>query len=608
MPSDDPAAKADDAHAVTAVLPLDAPPRLPPDRGPPNRLSVRYRVGAVIGRGGMGEVITATDQQIGREVAIKRIRSGYETGDGERRFLREARIQGRLEHPAIVPVHELSTDADGQPYFVMKKLAGETLASVLGRRNTTVSRQRLLRAFADVCLAIEFAHTRGVVHRDLKPANIMLGDFGEVYVLDWGVARIRDDAPDPARPPIDSASVEPGAEHATVTGTMLGTPGYMAPEQIRGDEQLDGRADVYALGCILFEILAGLPLHPPGPVALNTTLVGLDACPSRRAPDRDIGPELDAIVERACGLEPAERFATARELADRVIAFLDGDRDVAARKQLAAAHLDRARAALVAPRAIEDEAARKLALREASSAFALDPTATEATQLVTRLMLTPPTATPPEVEAALAIQDTEVARTQARLGTGAILGYLAFLPILYFIGVRDPSYVVAYVAIVLACAATTWHVSRARAIGPGLIVAVLFGEVALVALFARIFSPFLIAPGVAGATLMAFAQHPRFGRVSVMWGAMTAGVLVPFILEQVGVLERTMRFVGDTLELHSPALLVHELPTQLGLSIYVPVMLFVAVFFTRQNARAQREAMRLIEIQKWQLRQLMPAD
>jgi serine/threonine-protein kinase len=610
MPRDDQATKPDAALAVTAILPsgtLPRAPTTPEGEVPASRLSARYRLGPVLGHGGMGEVLTATDQQIGREVAIKRIRTGYQSGDGEQRFLREARIQGRLEHPAIVPVHELSTDADGQPYFVMKKLAGETLASVLGRRSPVASRQRLLRAFVDVCLAIEFAHTKGVVHRDLKPANIMLGDFGEVYVLDWGVARIRDDVADPARPPIDSASVAPGDQLETVTGTMLGTPGYMAPEQIRGDDKLDGRADVYALGAILFEILVGLPLHPPGPLALNTTLVGIELRPSRRAPELALPPELDAVVERACALEPAERFATARELADKVTAFLDGDRDVAARKQLAAGHLERARTALAAPRAIEDETARKLALREASSAFALDPTAEEASRLVTRLMLTPPTETPAEVEAALATQDTEVARTQATLGTWAILGYLLFLPVLYFIGVRDGSYVVAYVALVLACAGTTYYLSKATAIGPGLIAIVLIGEALLVALFARIFSPFLIAPGVAGATLMAFAQHPRWGRVSVMWGAMTAGVLVPFILEQAGVLERTMRFVGDTVELHSPALLVHELPTQLGLCLYVPVMLFVAVYFTRQNARAQREAMRLIEIQKWQLRQLMPA-
>jgi len=594
-----------DADALTHTLPIgDAAAGAPRDDGP-GELGPRYQLGGVIGWGGMGEVVVATDRQIGREVAIKRIRDGMQTDDRHRRFLREAQIQGRLEHPAIVPVHELSVDAAGRPYFVMKKLAGDTLASVL-TRSPPPPRQRLLRAFTDVCLAIELAHTRGVIHRDLKPANIMLGDFGEVYVLDWGVARVRDDGVDPA--PVGSIDSMTGApDELTATGALLGTPGYMAPEQIRGAPALDHRADLYALGCILFELLTGAPLHPPGTLALHTTLAGLETRPSVRAPELAIGPELEAIVVRACAMEPADRFATARELADRVTAYLDGDRDVAARKQLAAAHLDRARAALLPAHAIDDDVARRLALREASSAFALDPSADEATRIVTRLMLAPPRETPAEVEAALTALDTNTARRQARLGTGAILGYLGFLPILYFIGIRDPSYLAAYVGLVVAAAATTWQLSRGAQIRWPIITAVVLGQAALVALYARIFSPFLIAPGVAGATLMAFAQHPRWGRIGVLWATMTAAVLVPYMLERAGVLVTTMRFVGDTLVLRSPALLVHSSATELGLSIYVPTMLFVCVFFARQNSRAQREAQRLLEIQKWQLRQLMPS-
>src|SRR5688572_24537938 len=149
-----------------------------------------YALREVLGRGGMGEVVLATDEKFGRAVAIKRMR-GRASPTAIVRFEREARIQARLEHPSIVPVHELGRDANGRPFFTMKRLAGVTLAQVLA--NETVvrirPRQQLLRAFADVCRAIDLAHTRGVIHRDLKPANIMLGDFGEVYVLDWGVAR-----------------------------------------------------------------------------------------------------------------------------------------------------------------------------------------------------------------------------------------------------------------------------------------------------------------------------------------------------------------------------------------------------------------------------------
>src|SRR5262249_8384685 len=149
------------------------------------------------------------------------------------RFLREARIQARLDHPAIVPVYEHGHDGKGRPYFTMKPLAGVTLETVLSSGERTL--QQLLRAFVDVCNAIEFAHARGVVHRDLKPANIMLGHFGEVHVIDWGVALADEDAPEPPE-------------------VIVGTPGYMSPEQLHG-ELVTSAADVYALGAMLFEIL-----------------------------------------------------------------------------------------------------------------------------------------------------------------------------------------------------------------------------------------------------------------------------------------------------------------------------------------------------------------
>src|SRR4051812_31830488 len=202
--------------------------------------SIRYRLGSRIGKGGMGEILAATDAQIGREVAVKRMKAQHPSDRAMSRFFREACIQGRLDHPAIVPVHELGVDEQGRPFFAMKKLAGTTLAQ---RIKEGQPRQRLLRAFADVCLAIEFAHQHGVIHRDIKPQNIVLGDFGEVYVLDWGVAKLAAEGDvDPALAGDDSN------EQVTVEGTVIGTPGYMAPEQARASKDIDGRADVYALG------------------------------------------------------------------------------------------------------------------------------------------------------------------------------------------------------------------------------------------------------------------------------------------------------------------------------------------------------------------------
>ncbi|HEV7557403.1 MAG TPA: protein kinase, partial [Kofleriaceae bacterium] len=178
MRDDDDALTSPEVREVDSVGPTltDASGAKPVRRSP----LARYRLGEVIGRGGMGEIMSAKDEQIGRSVAVKRMR-GAVSPEARMRFLREARIQGRLEHPAVVPVHELATDDDGEPYFVMKQLAGTTLHDVIvklaaGDAETAqrFTRQRLLRAFADSCLAIEFAHTRGVIHRDLKPSNLML--------------------------------------------------------------------------------------------------------------------------------------------------------------------------------------------------------------------------------------------------------------------------------------------------------------------------------------------------------------------------------------------------------------------------------------------------
>ncbi|MDQ3368750.1 MAG: serine/threonine protein kinase, partial [Myxococcota bacterium] len=265
-------------HEDDVTLP-DTGGTLSPSAGAPRTseadLAERYDLGPVLGRGGMGEVRLARDARIDREVAIKLMRGGHSDRDTVARFLREARVQGALEHPAIVPVHDLGINREGHPYFVMKRLAGITLADVITARAagepdaaTRWPRRLLLTRLTDVCLAIEFAHTRGVVHRDLKPANIMLGDFGEAYVLDWGLARIvADAAPISSVRPL-SGEHEPGQ---TAVGALLGTPGYLAPEQARG-EDVDTRADVFSLGCILYELLTGAPALPRGLAALQVTL------------------------------------------------------------------------------------------------------------------------------------------------------------------------------------------------------------------------------------------------------------------------------------------------------------------------------------------------
>jgi serine/threonine-protein kinase len=281
-----------DASATMAYEATSLPQRRKRRASAPLAVGERYELGAPIGRGGMGEVLSAYDAQIGREVAIKRLQPDRTTPGALARFLREARIQGRLDHPAIPPVYELAEDDHGNPFFAMKKLSGVTLSEILHSPEVRerFPLQRLLRAFVEICLAIEFAHSRGIIHRDLKPSNMLLGEFGEVYVLDWGVARVLDET-DPRE------ADGPHFGEVTVAGTTLGTPGYMSPEQVRGERDLDARADVYALGCVLYEIVSGRRLHPPGLAGMKSALVDRPARPSTYRDD--IAPELDELCRLA---------------------------------------------------------------------------------------------------------------------------------------------------------------------------------------------------------------------------------------------------------------------------------------------------------------------
>ncbi len=279
----------------------------------PISLARRYLTRETIGVGGMGEVRLCTDLVIGRDVAMKVMRESKSGSSGLRaRFEREARLQGQLEHPAIVPVYDL-----GGGFFTMKRVRGHTLEGILRgllREDTAFASftlRRLLVAFVQVTQAIAFAHARGVVHRDLKPGNIMLGDFGEVYVLDWGLAKVLGRSEVVVETEEDDMPTRVGSR--TAHGALLGTPGYMPPEQARGDhDALDARADVYALGAILFEILTLEPLHRRGTLeeVIESTMFGTEARPTVRAPDAKPLPELDAVCVRATAVDARDRHGT----------------------------------------------------------------------------------------------------------------------------------------------------------------------------------------------------------------------------------------------------------------------------------------------------------
>jgi len=627
----------------------------PPKASAPIVPGERYQLGATIGRGGMGEIIAARDTQIGRDVAIKRLHPERTSPQTLARFLREARIQGRLEHPAIPPVHELGIDAQGRPFFAMKKLAGTTLSDILRGADLRAKfpRLRLLRAFADVCLAIELAHTRGVLHRDLKPSNVLLGDFGEVYVLDWGVAQVAGDTePEieiPGFDPISSDQVTAergesttvvdkprpsggitakyertetlqlapgGGLQLTASDMTLGTPGYMAPEQIMRDRELDGRADVYSLGCVLYEILTGIPLHPRGEDGLQSALRGVDARPSARVDD--VPPELDALCVRATATDRDQRISSARELADAVLQFLDGDRDLALRRDLAEKHLASAVVALSGDPAVrtraptsppvpsDEEGRRRTAMREAGQALALDPTLLGAAELVGRLMLEPPRETPRAVAEELEIIDRSIAQRQARIGMAVHIGFILLAILFYALGARDPVHLGALAALSAINVAIDWtgarRVTRANTIGT------IVCNLLIVILLARLFSPFLIAPGVGAVSLMAFASHPAAARTRLFAAVATIGmlgVLAVWFVEAVGWVTPTLSTEGSTIAMTSPIVGLEHVPLMPALCLYSIVLIVFAATLAGSIANAERATKRHLHIQAWQLRQLL---
>jgi len=564
----------------------------------------RYKLGAVLGKGGMGEVCAAIDEDIGRDVAVKRLRAQTASDEAIARFLREARIQARLDHPAIVPVHDLGVGPDGRPFFAMKRLSGTTLADILASRDDKKHpRVHLLRAFVEVCLAAEFAHTRGVVHRDLKPANIVLGDFGEVYVLDWGIARVQSDRESATHASV-GADVETLDTGGTSAGAVLGTPGYMPPEQLRGDADLDHRADVYALGCVLFEILAGEALHPRGGAAVPSTLGGADARPTARG--ADCPPELEAACVRATKTDRGDRYPTARALGDAVQAFLDGDRDLRVRKELAQQHVEAAEEAM---RGSANAQTRATAMREAGRALALDPTSAGAAAVVGRLMLEPPAEIPAAVSAELAEQDRAQSVRQGKLAVRALAAYFLFVPFAFWLHVHDWTWmIVTYTVILFAMSQAYLASRRGDPITPARAMIVVLANVTIVALLSRMFGPYVLVPALAAGILGAIAAFPPLiGYFKWVYAAFASAIVVPVALEHAGVWGKTTDFDHAAMRVTSP-IVEMSWRAEVMILVGIVVILYVSGRFAAQLSAGNREAHKRLQLHSWHLRQLVPED
>ena len=339
----------------------DDGPERTDDPGPALSPEERYERLGLIGKGGMGEVWRVRDRLLGRRMAMKLVRSDRSSRHLRARFVEEAQVTAQLQHPGIVPVHDLGRLADGRVFYTMREVRGRTLREVLsevheastaaawGLARSGWSFLRLMDAFRQVCATVAYAHARGVIHRDLKPDNILLGPFGQVLVLDWGLVKVlgapslpADEAlPEPAVSSVRSRD----AAVATRVGQVAGTVGYMSPEQARGEvDRLSPASDVYALGAILVKILVGCA--PPGP--------GEPLTWPPRAP-----VALRELCEAALATDPGERPATAGPLAEAVASWLEGAREI----EQGRARAEAAEAALTALAPSEQVLARSVLLR-----------------------------------------------------------------------------------------------------------------------------------------------------------------------------------------------------------------------------------------------------
>ena len=316
----------DDAHRLKQVL-----------AGAENGiLGDRYQIGRELGRGGMGVVFAGWDTQLEREVAIKVVAISPHRPERTRRFLREARIASRLIHPGIMAVHEFGVCGDRLAFIVMGLLEGQTLKALLAFLQDRVSElPKLLTVFLQTCQAVAFAHDQGVIHRDIKPDNIMVGHYGVVTVMDWGLSKtlsylhgpgdlaVSDDSHE--WPPADARS-SPITELHTGCGTILGTSSYLPPEQARGDTALiDKRSDVFALGAVLCEILTGLPPFTAGSAASNW-VQSAQGCldPAFERLDASGGPPpIINLAKRCLAVAPQDRPLSAQALVDEVTAYLE---------------------------------------------------------------------------------------------------------------------------------------------------------------------------------------------------------------------------------------------------------------------------------------------
>jgi serine/threonine-protein kinase len=623
---------------VDTARPVTFTSTMPPPRDESD-FEARYQTGELLGQGGMGEVRLSVDKRIGRAVALKLLKP--EAGRRAKlraRFLFEAKVQGQLEHPSIVPVYDIGTRADGSDFFTMKRVHGRTLHDVLkslrhGDKGTQLawSRRRLLTALQQVCQAVEFAHRRGVVHRDLKPANIMLGSLGEVSILDWGCAKLHDfDAALRPAPEARAALTEARlSSEETGVGEVLGTPGYMSPEQVAGDPTVDGRTDVFALGAILFETLTFFHLVPgqsSEQVNMTTLRGAYDARMVERFADLDIAQELEDACVAATLHDRSRRMASPMELHEAIERHLEGDRDLKRRRALASKHTRQA-IALVAelsdgrlPKA-EAKATRQRALREILRAVAIDPENPTALRTMMRLLTEVPGSGVEASQGALIGLSGDATQTRKQLdeasrpkilrrGALAYLGSAGNLVLFALFGVRNWVPIAGAIAMLLGCSALTYRASRqpslAHNIGPQLAIIVM--SCCAIAAVSLLYGPFVYVPSLCVANIVVFAAavDKPMRRIAIACGALA--LLVPILGGVIGILPAQWQFEGEQISILPEAVQFSKLGTILLLTFEAVGAVILPSLVVGAERDARDAAEKRLAAQAEALSELLPPE
>jgi len=521
-------------------------------------------------------------------------------------------VQAQLEHPGVVPVYDLGVTPDGHPYFSMKRMHGTTLLAALRalRKGHPVAlerfpRRKLLSVVERVCETMAYAHSRGVVHRDLKPANIMLGDFGEVSVLDWGIAKLRTDT-DLSDPTTGEGDFIP---EYTVPGSVIGTAGYMAPEQAAAAADVDARADVYVLGAMLFEAIALRPLHRGSSnERMRSTLQGVSGRPSEHT-DEEVPPELDEICHRATRYQPKERYADAGELLAALRSFLNGARITELRREVAGQHAAAARLSMANVKSAS-ETTRVAALRELGAAAALDPDNKEMVSMIEALLEPDPGEgnLPEEALQELERGRQKLASTAAGRSALAYTAGLLCFPILLWMGVREWPTLYAFMGLLAASAvgaSVMWKLQRAT--GRIALAAVPFAFLTL-GFLSSVFGPFFLVPAFCATTAIAFMVSVRAGwrlrGVINVCACLT--VLVPFTLSEFEVIPRGYQFVNGVMELTPNLVELPQLPTTVLLLFTSLFIVLVPSTLVGRAVEELRRAERRRVVQSQRLRSMLP--